>query len=438
MAQSRSQIANLFFLRRRPHFTGSLREWETPDQEAYSTVIGEHRFITQGDIEEYAAAQKPPIPLDQFPTLLDDLKLLNGESYLHTYFKFDSAALHYQNTYYLYNWIFVVGAFATALLGFLSIVLSNSVVWVATGIIGFITTVYTFKNNREVPQREWYMNRRRAETLRSHYFQYLAQVPPYHGSNENREIRLLQTVIQVSRLGKRTQSAQPVQTSDEMPVEPRASAQLTDAEAEFLRYIYIQNRLRFQEAFYTSRMSEFRQNSSIAHTLTAILMGASTLIAGWSAISDNSIIPLLVVLLPSAAGMFVSFQQIYAWERQLTLYDETLDQLKNAQIPLIAGVERKITVPRLTDAIAACETVFATESDQWGQDVLNSNVPDRDKVMQEMFDAQLERLGLNTEQKERVYSIIQSPQNTAAARAATPDAPPTPAQPDSAVTPPGG
>jgi hypothetical protein len=157
-------------------------------------------------------------------------------------------------------------------------------------------------------------------------------------------------------------------------------------------------------------MGEFRQNSGFAHMCAALLMGLSTLIAGSNVFTNNAIVPLLAVLLPSAAAMFASFQQMYSWERQLTLYDETLEQLRSAQIPLIVTSDRPIPVRRLTDAIAACEIVFATESDQWGQDVLNSNVPDRDKVLQEMFDAQLERLGLSDDQKKSVYSIIDSSQ----------------------------
>jgi hypothetical protein len=214
----------------------------------------------------------------------------------------------------------------------------------------------------------------------------------------------------VSTLGKRRRGAQGVQASTDMGMEPHPVANLTQAEADFLRQMFLTKRLRYQEQFYTGRMSEFRQNSSFTHTMAAILMGLSTLIAGLSAISNSSIIPLLVVLLPSAAAMFVSFQQMYSWERQLTLYDETLDQLKSAQIPLLIKAEESIPVARLTDTIAACEVVFSTECDQWGQDVLNSNVPDREKVLQEMFDAQLERLGLSDDQKQNVYSIIHSTQ----------------------------
>jgi FMN phosphatase YigB (HAD superfamily) len=293
----------------------------------------------------------------------------------------------------------------------------TTVAWIATGIIGFITTVYTFKNNREVPQREWYINRRRAESMRSHYYQYLAQVPPYHGSNENREIRLLQTLVQVSSLGKRRQGAQAAPPADDIAVSSRGRSSLSQAEAQFLREVYLDKRLRFQEDWYKNRMGEFRQNSGFTHMAAALLMGLSTLIAGSNVVTSEetaplllSLLPLLAVLLPSAAAMFASFQQMYSWERQLTLYDETLEQLKAAQIPLIVSSDRPITVRRLTDAIAACEAVFATESDQWGQDVLNSNVPDRDKVLQEMFDAQLERLGLSDEAKKSVYSIIDSSQ----------------------------
>ena len=424
MTQNTSYFSNLFFIRRPPRLRGALQEWVQPDEATYQALIRDHRFVTVQDIEAYIQSKAPTASLADFPTITDDLRILNGDSYLHDYFEYDRKASHYQNSFYLYNWVFVVGAFATALLGFLSIILDSTVIWVLTGLIGFLTTVYTFKNNREVPQREWYVNRRRAETLRSHYYQYLAQVPPYHGSNENREIRLLQTAIQVGILGKRRQNTQVLQPSAESGIEPHARAALTQAEADFLREVYLRNRVRFQEQFYTNRISEFRQNSSFTHTVAAILMGLSTLIAGWSALTDSPIIPLLVVLLPSAAAMFVSFQQMYSWERQLGLYDETLDQIKNAQIPLVIKAEQSIPPARLTDTIAACEIVFSMECDQWGQDVLNSNVPDRDKVLQEMFDAQLERLGLSDDQKQNVYSIIQSTQSAAPRPAPAPDVPP--------------
>lgn len=411
MTAQRSYFSNLFFVRRRPKLQGSLQEWHKPDDATYEALVRSHDFLTVKDIEEYIQNKAPNLTLADFATIVDDLELLNGDTYLHHYFRYDAAAGHYQNNFYLYNWIFVLGAFVTALLAYLSVISSSSLIWIATGVIGFITTVYTFKNNREVPQREWYVNRRRAESLRSHYYQYLAQVPPYHGSNENREVRLLQTLVQVSSLGKRRQGTQAsAQSTTDTAAPARGRSNLSEAEAQFLREVYINKRLKYQERFYSGRMSEFRQNSGFAHMCAALLMGLSTLIAGSNVFTNNAIVPLLAVLLPSAAAMFASFQQMYSWERQLTLYDETLEQLRSAQIPLIVTSDRPIPVRRLTDAIAACEIVFATESDQWGQDVLNSNVPDRDKVLQEMFDAQLERLGLSDDQKKNVYSIISSSQ----------------------------
>lgn len=418
MAAQRSYLSNLFFIRRRPMLQGSLQDWQKPDDDAaYQELIRSHNFLTTRDIQDYIQTKAPDLTLANFSTLVDDLELLNGETYLHHYFQYDVAAAHYQNNFYLYNWIFVFGAFMTALLAYLSVGSSNSIIWLATGIIGFITTVYTFKNNREVPQREWYVNRRRAETLRSHYYQYLAQVPPYHGSNENREVRLLQTLVQVSSLGKRRQGTQAAPPAGDTVVNQRSRSNLNQAEAQFLREVYVNNRLRVQENWYKGRMGEFRQNSGFTHMAAAMLMGLSTLIAGSNLVTSDEtalflliLLPLLAVLLPSAAAMFASFQQMYSWERQLTLYDETLEQLGSAQIPLLVGTDRPISVQRLTDAIAACEIVFATESDQWGQDVLNSNVPDRDKVLQEMFDAQLERLGLSDDDKKSVYSIIDASQ----------------------------
>jgi hypothetical protein len=116
VAAQRSYFGNLFFIRRRPKLQGSLHEWQRPaDDATYEKLLHDHHFVTVKDIEEYIQKKAPELTLDDFSTIVDDLELLNGESYLHHYFEYDEAAGHYQNNFYLYNWIFVFGAFLTAL-----------------------------------------------------------------------------------------------------------------------------------------------------------------------------------------------------------------------------------------------------------------------------------------------------------------------------------
>src|SRR5262249_39100682 len=107
-----SHWSNLFFFRRRPHLRSVSPDWDRPaDDDAYQKMIESEGFVSvkfwkQDDISKHAV-------------ITHDLKDL--EQYLlPTYFQFSQKSKFFQNQFYLYQWVFVWGAFLTTVFGTLS------------------------------------------------------------------------------------------------------------------------------------------------------------------------------------------------------------------------------------------------------------------------------------------------------------------------------
>lgn len=196
---------NLFFLRRRPRLRGIPLEWERPeDDDAYETFIHREGFVSSRYWQDGELRHHPIIAQDAA-----DL----AEYLLPTFFQFSQKSKYYQNQFYLYQWVFVIGAFLTTVFGALATLLyippnlsvaataaaersldANAVNWqqimsYATAIIGAGTAFFTALSNRGEPQKRWGKTRRLSEELRMHYFTYLSHLSPYDTPERLRTLR---------------------------------------------------------------------------------------------------------------------------------------------------------------------------------------------------------------------------------------------------------
>jgi len=191
----------LFFIKRRPRLRGIPLNWEQPaTEDDFQKLIRNEGFVSW-------KLWDGPEDVSQHPILLRDLKDL--EQYLlPSFFEFSQKSKYYQNRFYLYQWIFVVGAFTTTVFGTIAAlftipagtevvatsVLTNNVNWqqiasIATAVVGAVTAFITTLSNRGDPQKRWGKTRRLTEELRFHYFTYLSHMEPYHTSDRLQKMR---------------------------------------------------------------------------------------------------------------------------------------------------------------------------------------------------------------------------------------------------------
>ncbi len=198
--KSRSRLSELFFIKRRPRRGISL-DWDKPDDPVeYNKMIDQEGFVSTQFWKED--------DITQYPIIWQDLEDLE-EHLLPTFFQFSQKSKYYQNNFYMYQWIFIIGAFATTVLGALA-----SINYVAgdagvddgryalqqffsgmTAVVGAITAFTTALSNRREPQKRWGKTRRLAEELRMTYFQYLSHLPPF--DKPDRVQKLRETVINI-------------------------------------------------------------------------------------------------------------------------------------------------------------------------------------------------------------------------------------------------
>lgn len=185
----------LFFIRRRPHLRALPSEWFRPeDEDEYQKLIHNDGFISPRYWEED--------DLSQYPVIVHDAEDL-AEYLLPTYFQYSQKSKYYQDRFYFYQWVFVIGAFLTTVFGSIATLLyippnlsavatqaaersldANSINWqqltsLVTAGIGALTAFFTALSNRGEPQKRWGKTRRLTEELRMHYFTYLSHLPPY-------------------------------------------------------------------------------------------------------------------------------------------------------------------------------------------------------------------------------------------------------------------
>ena len=157
--------------------------------------------------------------LNEFPKLMQDLRDLD-EYLLPAFFEYNHKARYYQNRYYLFQWIFLFGAFFTTILAVLTTYFTAlearsmdgmftplgteinadlvvSIFGYATLIVSAITSYYTLLSNRGEPRQRWATYRRLTEELRMMYYKYVSRLEPFH--TEARVDMLRRRVLDIRR-----------------------------------------------------------------------------------------------------------------------------------------------------------------------------------------------------------------------------------------------
>lgn len=191
------KMNNLFFIKRRPSFHIPA-EWEPPKSRAEYEQLEEYEgFIVK------SAWQHDD--LDKFPTVKQDLADLE-EHLLPTFWEFNQKARHYQNRFYFYQWVFMLGAFLTTLLGALTTYAytftedsraATITFGVLTAAVSAVTAYFNVLSDQGSPQKRWANTRRLSEELRMMYYRYLAHLPPF--DKEDRLDQMRRLVLQVRR-----------------------------------------------------------------------------------------------------------------------------------------------------------------------------------------------------------------------------------------------
>lgn len=197
MSQLFRETRNLFFIRRlpKPHVS---QEWQRPrTQEAFQDLLEYEGFIS---MRHWKAND-----LTQMATLKQDLEDLE-EHLVPAFFEFNQKALHYQNRYILYQWVFMFGAFITTLLGALTTYaytlsddggMAANVFGIMTAIVSGTSAYFNFVSDQGSPQRRWAKARRLAEELRMNYYRYLAHLEPFDKDDRVQQMRRM--VIDIRR-----------------------------------------------------------------------------------------------------------------------------------------------------------------------------------------------------------------------------------------------
>ena len=167
-------------------------EWKAPlDDSQYQEMLEEEDFVSIPLWKTAAAGED----LYKYPAVVQDLNDLD-QHLLPTFFNFTARSKFYQNRFYLYQWVFILGAFLTTVFGVISVYengaqhSTTSLAWsLLTALVGFMTTIFTALSNRDNPQRQWAKYRRLSEQLRGHYFKYLAHITPYDQTDALQKLR---------------------------------------------------------------------------------------------------------------------------------------------------------------------------------------------------------------------------------------------------------
>ena len=146
-------------------------------------------------------------------------------------------------------------------------------------------------------------------------------------------------------------------------------ALLTDQEAKLRTELYLRQRVNYQENFYRQCIEEFRFNSDLMLWISALLMGVSTIVSSASVMTDDVWPAFIAALLPAFAGVVTAFRSLYQWERQLSLYEQTLLALQQARL---AMPDQDFMQPGdhtrfFPELVRQTEEVLRNEASQWGQ-----------------------------------------------------------------------
>ncbi len=139
--------------------------------------------------------------------------------------------------------------------------------------------------------------------------------------------------------------------------------------AEVLTRIYLTKRIHYQMDWYKSRMIENDYNDGTMFKLAAWVMSISSVLAMGGAVSDSALLPMLTALLPPVAALITSFRSLYQWDKQNSVYHDTVLGLEEAKLvlPDFDEVDMNIAFTVYPQLVRTAESAFEKEAQQWGQ-----------------------------------------------------------------------
>jgi hypothetical protein len=385
-----------FFWKRWPwrkEYNVKSSEWIQPYDEEYLKLIKEENFL---------------VPEDVPASLHDDIDLINSE-FLPVYFRLNKEATFHQNRYFIYQWLLVLAAFVTAIVAALAIVASPSTretaqvfsrpaglsqaqldairamnsagsvtvdlvaiepqqqpaspssgspLIIIVTLIGIgasvITTIYTQFSQYYNPQSEWYRCRTKSEAVRRHYFKALTHVAPYDHDD-------WRDVVNDQAASLDGDGGEKVSNSTE--VRPA----MTDEELAVIYPLYRKNRYDYQMGYYVRRKAEYRHNVEFITNTSLILGVIGTVIPAVLLATEIKFqYALIVAMLPIIVSLLSSFEKIYGWKRQITIYEDAERRLRsNQEFEPYKG--QKVAFSHLSEFAQAVEETLAHEMSQWGQ-----------------------------------------------------------------------
>ncbi|MEQ8676409.1 MAG: DUF4231 domain-containing protein [Aggregatilineales bacterium] len=187
------------------------KSWTRPPEDQYLKDLNDQGFI----VPEFWTDDE----ISDFPMVLQDLRDLD-EYLLPLFFDFNQKAKYYQNRFYLFQWVFLFGAFFTTILAVMTTYFSAlearsidgtfrlfsstvdftllvSIFGYSTLLVSAITSYYTLLSNQGEPRKRWASYRRLTEELRMMYFKYVTRLQPFH--TEARVDELRRRVLDIRR-----------------------------------------------------------------------------------------------------------------------------------------------------------------------------------------------------------------------------------------------
>lgn len=147
-------------------------------------------------------AESVLIPADRieaYPALEGDLRTVN-EVLTPVYSEHDLGALRAQNSYWTQQVLLIGVTALTTAFGSVQAAYSHQV-WpgVVVAVLGVLSAAVAGLGEERAAQRTYLEHRTKAERLRSMAFEYLAELPPFTGSNQDRRLKLASAVGDVAQ-----------------------------------------------------------------------------------------------------------------------------------------------------------------------------------------------------------------------------------------------
>ena len=155
--------------------------------------------------------------------------------------------------------------------------------------------------------------------------------------------------------------------------ELQKDAVMNDGVKRVLGRIYFKKRVEYQYNYYKKRVRSIENHSRRAFRLEAVFM---TLTSFFAAINIQveawSVLQLATVILPALAILIGAFRQMYQWDRQTQLYQESLLGLERARITVppdksLKSFDEEAIGEVLPNLLNQTEEVLNNEVNQWGQ-----------------------------------------------------------------------